>query len=83
MVQANRYKNYWSDNFADKAELNNARYVPQLLKSMDLAIAHVAMLCVSAVLLAMLPLYKKLILKINTKKEIADNDIKEVVDTED
>ena len=31
---------------------------------------------------ALLPVYKMLIMKINTKKEIADNDIKEVIDTE-
>lgn len=83
MAQANRYKNYWGPEFTAAKLEESTRYASQLVSSLNLAIAHVVMLGISAILLATLPLYKKLILKINTKKEIADNNIKEVIDTED
>ena len=83
MAQARKFKSYWGESFAADPVFDSTRYYPQLAKSLNLAIAHVVLLCISALLLATLPLYKKLILKINTKKEIVDNNIKEVIDTED
>lgn len=56
---------------------------PFLRGSTTLAIAHIILNCISIVLLATLPLYKKLILKINTRKEVAGNQIKEEIDTSD
>lgn len=54
---------------------------PYLKKSTNLAIAHIVLNCVSIVLLATLPLYKKLILKINTKKVVEENELHEEIDT--
>ncbi|MDE7086780.1 MAG: hypothetical protein K2O67_01175, partial [Clostridia bacterium] len=79
LAEANRYSQYWGEKFTANPELDPTRYAPQLKSSLNLAIAHVVMLGISALLLATLPLYKKLILKINTKKEIADNNMKEVI----
>jgi TRAP-type mannitol/chloroaromatic compound transport system permease small subunit len=52
-------------------------------QSLNYSIAHIIMLGICVVALATLPLYKKLIMMINTKKEVKSNDIKEVIDTED
>lgn len=83
VAEANKYSAYLSEGFKANPVLDNTKYIPQLVSSLNLEIAHVVMLCISAVLIATLPLYKKLILKINTKKEVADNNIKEVIETED
>lgn len=47
------------------------------------SIAHMVLLGVSAIMLALYPLFKILLPKINTRKEVADNNIKEVIDVED
>jgi len=44
-------------------------------------IVHVVLMGISILALAFLPLYKKGINKINTKKELAENEIKEEIDT--
>lgn len=44
---------------------------------------HCALVALSGVLLATLPLYKKLILKINTAKVVEGNELKEEIDTEE
>lgn len=44
-------------------------------------IAHVVLVAISAILLATLPLYRKLIMKIDTRKVIESNEIKEEIDT--
>lgn len=44
-------------------------------------IVHIVFLAITIVVLALLPVYKKLLLKINTSKELASNDIKEEIDT--
>ncbi len=54
---------------------------PCLNQSLTLAIVHIALIGVAALLLAFLPLYKKLILKINTKKVVEDNALTEEIDT--
>lgn len=48
-----------------------------------LCIVHVVLLGVFLVLFLALPLYRKLIMKIDTSKVVEGNDIKEVIDTED
>ena len=58
-------------------------YKSYLVTALHLDIAHMVFLGISAVLLATLPLYKKLILKINTSKVVESTEIKEVIDTED
>ena len=50
-------------------------------QSLTLAITHVVLVGIEAILLATLPLYKKLILKINTKKVIEENKLSEEIDT--
>lgn len=54
---------------------------PYMLESLNLAIAHIVLIGVCAILLATLPLYRKLIMKINTRKEIESTDLKEEIDT--
>lgn len=56
---------------------------PFMEESLTLSIVHIVLICVCAVLLATLPLYKKLILKINTRKEVAGTEIKEKIDVEE
>ena len=56
---------------------------PYIKKSLGYAIAHTVLVGISALLLATLPLYKKLINKINTRKEIASNEMNEVIDVEE
>lgn len=52
-----------------------------LNSSLNLAIVHVVLVAICAVLLATLPLYSKLINKINTKKEIESTQLSEEIDT--
>lgn len=51
------------------------------IESLNCCIVHIIFLGISIVAFATLPLYKKLICKINTSKEIASNEIKEEIDT--
>ncbi len=57
--------------------------MPYIEKSLRLAIVHIVLVGICAFLLATLPLYKRLINMINTKKEVASNEIKEVIDVEE
>lgn len=52
-------------------------------KTLNMSIAHIILLGIFLVLLLTLPLYRKLIMKINTSKVIEGNEMKEVIDTED
>lgn len=72
-VQESNYLANQSQDFLNKN--------PCLNQSLTLAIAHIVLVGVSAVLLATLPLYKKLIMKINTKKVLESNDLTEEIDT--
>lgn len=57
---------------------------PYCQRSCTLTIVHIVFVCLSAVALATLPLYKKLIMKINTRKELDTTEMKEAIDlTED
>jgi phosphoglycerol transferase MdoB-like AlkP superfamily enzyme len=62
------------------AQLAEASYMET---SLSLAIAHIVLVAICAILLATLPLYSKLINMINTRKDVADNNMKEVIDVED
>lgn len=63
--------------------LDPKSYKSYLISALNLDVAHMVFLGISAVLLATLPLYKKLILKINTSKVVEGTEIKEAIDTED
>ena len=82
-AQAEKFKKYLSEAYLQNPVLDAGKYRPYLMKSYNYAIAHIVLLGVTVLMYALLPVYKMLIMKINTKKEIADNDIKEVIDTED
>ncbi len=77
-IQLNNY-------FTDASGYTQADYDanPWFKQSLTLAIVHIVLIGICAVLLATLPLYKKLINMINTKKEIASNDMKEAIDVEE
>lgn len=51
--------------------------------ALSLTMVHIVFQGISMVVFALLPVYKKLLLKINTRKEIASNDIHEAIDIED
>jgi phosphoglycerol transferase MdoB-like AlkP superfamily enzyme len=56
---------------------------PYMQRSLNLAIAHIVLVAVCAILLATLPLYSKAINMINTRKDVEDNNIKETIDIEE
>lgn len=60
---------------------NHLNSFPFLLQSLNLAIVHIVLVGICAILLATLPLYKKLIMMINTKKVVESNDLTEEIDT--
>ena len=81
--QAEAFSAYWSESFASNPVLNITYYRENLVAAMEFSITHLVMVCVSAVLLATLPLYKKLIMKINTSKELESTQLSEAIDVED
>ncbi|MGN1060497.1 MAG: hypothetical protein ACI4QN_02075 [Candidatus Coproplasma sp.] len=83
MEQALKYEKYWSADFAANPVLDPASYRSYLVSALNLTIVHMVFLGISALLLATLPLYKKLIMMIDTSKEIEGTEIKEVIETED
>jgi len=83
MAQAQKYEKYWSEDFRANPVLDPSGYRPYLVSALNLTIVHMVFLGISALFLATLPLYKKLIMKIDTSKEIESTEIKEVIDTED
>ncbi|MGN0817430.1 MAG: hypothetical protein ACI4L9_00535 [Candidatus Coproplasma sp.] len=83
MAEAQGYKAYWSDSFAANPVLNGSDYRSYLLASFQLDIVHMVFLGISTLLLVTLPLYTKLIMKIDTSKEIASSDLKEAIETQD
>ena len=77
------YKKYCTISVSEATFGDGEGYRDYLVPALNLTIAHIVFLGIGSVLLATLPLYRKLILKINTAKVIEDNDIKETIDTED
>ncbi len=51
------------------------------MKAFPIVLTHLVFVALSAILLATLPLYKKLILKINTSKVVEENELTEEIDT--
>lgn len=80
---AMKFSKYLSAVFLEDPVLDGTDFEAHVFKSYGYAIAHIVLLGVTIIMYALLPLYKKLIMKINTKKEIAENNINEVIDTED
>ena len=83
MDQALKYQQYWSEEFAANPVLDTGSYRSYLVSALNLTIVHMVFLGISALLLATLPLYKKLIMMIDTSKVIEGTEMKEVIDTED
>lgn len=81
-AQAMAYSKYLSADF-NSSSLTEAGTKTYLVPALKITIAHIVFLGISALLLATLPLYKKLIMKINTSKVVESTEIKEVIDTED
>lgn len=83
LAVAEKYKAYWSESFAANPVLDAGSYKSYLVASFNFLIAHIVMLGISGVLLATLPLYKKLIMKINTKQVIEGSTLSaDAIDTE-
>lgn len=61
----------------------NARGTASVESALSLTIVHIVFQSISMVVFALLPVYKRLLLKINTRKEVASNDIHETIDIED
>lgn len=51
--------------------------------SATVCITHIVFLAISVIALALLPLYSKLIMKINTSKNLEESQLNEVIETED
>lgn len=51
--------------------------------AMNLSIIHIVFLVIAMVVFAMVPIYKKWLMKINTRKEVESNEIKGTIDIED
>ncbi len=56
---------------------------PYISSSLNLAIVHIVLQVICAIMLALIPVYAPLIKKINTAKAIEGNDIKEVIEVDD
>lgn len=56
---------------------------PYVEGSLNLSIAHIVLMAICALSLALLPVYGRLIKKINTRKDIETTEIKENIDVED
>lgn len=74
-VQETNYV-YAQTNYESYMERN-----PFIQESFNYAIAHIVLNGLCMILLATMPLYKKLIMKINTRKEVVSTEIKEEIDT--
>ena len=74
------YKFIYIDKGVNEAGLATA---PFALTSMTYAIVHIVLQGVSILVLALFPIYKKLLLKINTAKVVEGNDINETIDMVD
>ncbi|MCM1438335.1 MAG: hypothetical protein NC131_03875 [Roseburia sp.] len=82
--QAKMYTKYFAEGVTvDSIAYSADNYKKHLVSALQVDIAHMVFLGISSLLLATLPLYKKLIMKINTSKVVESTEIKEVIDTED
>lgn len=60
-----------------------AKIVSYTKPALNASIAHIVLLAISAILIATLPIYKKLIIKINTSKVVESTEIKEQLEAMD
>ena len=74
------HKFIYIDKGVNEAGLASAPYA---LKSLTYAIAHIVLQGLSIIIFALFPVYKKLLLKVNTAKEVEGNDINETIDMVD
>lgn len=81
-AEAQKYAAYINPEI-DLATIDFSKHKTYLLGSLSVSITHIVLVGISALLLATLPLYKKLILKINTSKDIELGATKEVIDIAD
>ena len=65
---------------AVNAEVNAIKVQDYMMKAYSMLYTHVILLCVSAALVALLPVYSKLLKKINTSVEIDSYDSMEAID---
>ncbi|MGN1104263.1 MAG: hypothetical protein ACI4QI_05240 [Candidatus Coproplasma sp.] len=82
-AEAQKFINNITPGFDISTLEGNTAAKPYLLASLNVSIAHIVLVGISGVLLATLPLYKKLILKINTSKEVDFNNNDTVIDITD
>lgn len=83
LAQAQPYEAYWSEAFAANPTFNAESYQEFALGSMGISITHLVMIAVCAVLLATLPFYSKLIMKIDTSKQLEETQLNAKIETED
>lgn len=76
--EALKYNPAW-----DLTNVKFENYKPYLFGSLSVCIAHIVLVGISAILLATMPLYKKLIMKIDTSKQVDFSNAKEVIDIEE
>ncbi len=74
------YLNCIADKLNGGAVSISAESLPEVIQAQSVMRTHIVLLVVSAVLTATLPLYRKLIRKINTSVEVAENAEMEAID---
>lgn len=70
-------------SIVEKDSLTLATAAPVVQSSASISIVHIVFLAISVIALATLPLYTKLIMKINTSKVIEESQLDEVIESED
>lgn len=79
-----RYQSDFAEEILEVAYDDELREtLNHIIPAFTTIMVHCALVALSGVLLATLPLYKKLILKINTAKVVEGNELKEEIDTEE
>lgn len=70
-------------NYGNRSQLGAEEFFKGegVMETLNSVIVHIVFLALTVVVLALLPLYKKLICKINTSKDLASNNINEEIDT--
>ncbi|MGN0814475.1 MAG: hypothetical protein ACI4MH_04500, partial [Candidatus Coproplasma sp.] len=74
------YDFVYTQGKVDASVLADAPYIEGAL---TLSIVHIVLMAICALVLALLPVYSRLIKKINTRKEFESTEIKENIDVED
>lgn len=82
-AEAQKYQQYLSEGFDVTTLDGNTSARSYLITSLHITIAHIVLVAITAILIATLPLYKRLILKINTAKKIESGAANMELDIED